>query len=43
MHKKIELPSKRNKVMRVVGYNNTYILKKFENHITIDELNNIIQ
>lgn len=32
MHKKIELPSKRNKVMRVVGYNNTYILKKFENH-----------
>ena len=32
MHKKIELPSKRNKVMRVVGDNNTYILKKFENH-----------
>lgn len=32
MHKKIKLPSKRNKVYRIVEEDDTYILKKFENH-----------
>ena len=46
MHKKIELNSKRNKVMRIVKEDGTYIVKKFENkenYIREKEILNILK